>query len=436
MTSVVSMGVQTELAVAFESTWGSAAASGYRLLKFNKMTFGVTQNIEKTTVLGVGRGREGNEINLGAITDTGTVEVPLDAADIGFWTKLFFGTPATSVGYHKATGGITFSQQPANNSTITINGVTWTFVTGTAVGNQTQISAVNLAGTLTSLAANLTTYAGGTNALTGFTFSATTTKLSFSTPVSAGAAGNAYTYSAGSSPASNGTVDGAKMTGGTHKHTWNSGADTLPSATVVIAHLRPSAFETHVGVMADTWAQTLDPKAPHGNVTIGLVGQTSSWAGTEAISPDLATARREDEFTTFECNATKNGAAFGGILGATINFNNNLDSPRCLNDDGMISDSVPGMFDASGTLKIRFTDRTLITNATETTPIALAFTWNDINNVGGLNAFQLLMNEVYLSMPKVPIDGPAGLACDFNWTARSLAAYSVTVVLVNQYTYA
>ena len=435
----VSMGVQTELSVAFETVWGTAADSGYRLVKYLKNSLGVTQNIEKIAVLGVGRGREGNEVNMGAITDTGAVEVPLDASDLGFWCKGLFGNPATSVGYHSGVGGITFASQPVNLSTITINGKTWTFVTGTPAANQTQISSVNLAGTLTALVNDLTTFAAtgnaGTNPLFQFTFSASTTKLTFNTPSSTGANANSIAYSTSTSPASNGTVDAAKMTGGTHKHTFNSGADTLPSFTAVVAHIKVPTYATHVGVQVDSWSQTIDPKSPHGNVTLNLIGKNATWSGTYGGAPDAATARREDEFLTFGCAATKNGAAFGNILSATINMANNLSPDRCLGDAGSISDLVPGIFDANGTMKIRFTDSTLITNATDTTPIAIAFMWNDVNNVGGLNAFRLLMSEVYLSMPKAAIDGPGGLSCDFTWNARSLLQYSVTAILVNQYVY-
>jgi len=64
------------------------------------------------------------------------------------WNMYFW--PSTG----PATQNIDFSSNPINNQTMTINGITWTFVTGTPAARQTKIGA-DLPTTLTSLATNL-----------------------------------------------------------------------------------------------------------------------------------------------------------------------------------------------------------------------------------------------------------------------------------------
>ena len=51
----------------------------------------------------------------------GDVVIPLDVENLGFWLKACFGAPTTAAAV-AATGLITFSAQPAVNSTVTING--------------------------------------------------------------------------------------------------------------------------------------------------------------------------------------------------------------------------------------------------------------------------------------------------------------------------
>ncbi len=107
-----------------------------------------------------------------------------------------------------ASGDIYFSAQPAADSTITLNGVVWTFKTSGASGAQTDIGA-NLNATLDALVTALNASSEG--GLTVATYSnapttATTLRISFDT---AGAAGNAYTLAA--SATSNGTPSASTL---------------------------------------------------------------------------------------------------------------------------------------------------------------------------------------------------------------------------------
>lgn len=116
-----------------------------------------------------------------------------------------------------ATGTYTFTANPTNGQNIILNGVTWTFVTSGATGNQTNIQGSATA-TVTQLASDLNasavtalvlaSYAGNSLVLTVTykTYAAATTSYT-----KFGTAGNFYTLAAGTYA---GTVSGALLTGG------------------------------------------------------------------------------------------------------------------------------------------------------------------------------------------------------------------------------
>jgi hypothetical protein len=135
-----------------------------------------------------------------------------------------FGDPATV--QTKAAGSITFAGQPLANSTIALNGVAWTFVSGTPAGNQTQIGA-NVDATLTALATALNASADAQ--VSKCTYTANTTddrlEIQFDTP---GSTGNVFTLAASAN--SNGMVSAATLTGGGYGHEWLSGAMTFPAS--------------------------------------------------------------------------------------------------------------------------------------------------------------------------------------------------------------
>lgn len=110
-----------------------------------------------------------------------------------------------------ASGDIFFSAQPAEDSTITLNGVVWPFKASGASGDESNLGA-DLNATLDAF---VTAYnASSTAELAGATASsspttATTLRFTFDT---AGAEGNAYTLAA--SAESNGTPSAATLRGG------------------------------------------------------------------------------------------------------------------------------------------------------------------------------------------------------------------------------
>ena len=168
--------------------YGTAPASGYRGLDFKSTDLSSVIPLGDDPLLG--RGRNAQDPYRGLVTDEGNVDIPLDVEGTGFWLTGLFGLPTTGAAV-KAAGSIAFSALPGANSTITLNGVVWTFISGTAAGNQTQIG-VSIDATLTALATDLNASADVEIAKCTYTADPTNDQLDIEFDT-AGAAGNDWT---------------------------------------------------------------------------------------------------------------------------------------------------------------------------------------------------------------------------------------------------
>lgn len=150
-------------------------------------------------------------------TGTGFVGSPivLNGALVGFLidntgknyantdTITITGSTATS-----ATGTYNFTNaNPTNNQTIILNGVTWTFKTSGATGNQTNIQG-SLASTIAQLVINLNASVNSSINVATYSSSGNQLVITYGTT---GTAGNAYTLAAGTYA---GIPSGATLTGG------------------------------------------------------------------------------------------------------------------------------------------------------------------------------------------------------------------------------
>ena len=124
-------GARAQLALAFESTYGTPPVSGFTKMPFISTSLGGEQPLLDNEVLGFGR--DPITPARDAFDADGDVVIPLDVENLGFWLKACFGAPTTAPTL-AATGLITFSAQPAVNSTLTINGTVFTFVASGATG--------------------------------------------------------------------------------------------------------------------------------------------------------------------------------------------------------------------------------------------------------------------------------------------------------------
>jgi Phage tail tube protein len=280
-------GADSVLLAAQETTYGTAPASGYHGLDFKSTDLSSAIPLGDDPLLG--RGRNAQDPYRGLVTDEGNVDIPLDVQGTGWWLTGLFGAPVTGAAV-QATGSISFSGQPGPNSTITLNGVTWTFVSGTPNGNQTHIG-VSLDATLTALATDLNASADVEIARCTHTADTANDQLDIEFDV-AGTAGNAWTLAAAA--ASNGTPSAATLTGGGTPHVWESGSDSVPSYTLEIGHpkLVTPVFFRHTGVVFESLNFEMGLEGPaNGRVALVAQGETS-YATTIDDAPDRYTLQR------------------------------------------------------------------------------------------------------------------------------------------------
>jgi hypothetical protein len=84
-------GARSQLAVAFETTYGTAPGSGFSRLPFASVTLGSAQPLLQNELLGYGRDPLAPVKD--AISVDGDIAVPICARTFGFWLKGAFGQP-------------------------------------------------------------------------------------------------------------------------------------------------------------------------------------------------------------------------------------------------------------------------------------------------------------------------------------------------------
>ncbi len=87
-------GARSQLAVAFETTYGIPPAGGFTRLPFASSTLSAEQPLLSSELLGYGRDPLAPIKD--AITADGDLSVPIDAEAFGFWLKAAFGAPMTT----------------------------------------------------------------------------------------------------------------------------------------------------------------------------------------------------------------------------------------------------------------------------------------------------------------------------------------------------
>ncbi len=87
-------GARAQMALAFETTYGTPPTSGFTKMPFASTSLGAEQPLLNSELLGYGRDPLAPIKD--AVTADGDVVVPLDAGAFGFWSKAAFGAPATT----------------------------------------------------------------------------------------------------------------------------------------------------------------------------------------------------------------------------------------------------------------------------------------------------------------------------------------------------
>ena len=87
-------GARSQLAAVFESTYGTAPASGFYKMPFASSSLGAEQPLLESELLGYGR--DPLDPIKDAVTADGDIVIPIDAEAFGFWLKAAFGAPTTT----------------------------------------------------------------------------------------------------------------------------------------------------------------------------------------------------------------------------------------------------------------------------------------------------------------------------------------------------
>lgn len=418
-------GANAVLALGFEPTYGVSPASGYRQHAFVSSNLGDEQPLEASDLLGFGR--DPQEPSRGAVDNTGDVVVPLCARNFGDWLKLMFGNPTTVQGL-AATGSITFSDQPAANATITIGGQAFTFVAGTPTANQIKIGASvqeTVANAIRALNASAVagvmaaTYRGGGR---GNVIEITHDAL--------GASGNSFALVSSSAAAvvSAATLTGGAATGG-YQHTFITGAQTLPSASIEVGMPEVPSFRTNYGVKGNTLAVTL-ARSGNLNASAGLIaqGETPPAKVTGAGTPSLRDILR---FSHFSGVVLRQGVPIADLVGGSINFNNGLDAvPAIGRGDGRISGIDEGMLSVTGSNAIRYSSDEFQQQAESGLGVEQEYAWRIPGTAWSL---RMIVHRVLLPVAKSAITGPGGVQADYSWQAAEAPGLgrTATIILTN-----
>lgn len=394
-------GSNATMALVFESTYGVSPVSGYRRVPFSAVDLGEQQGLIENDLLGFGR--EPLDPAFDVINNQGNCNVPVDVRNIGIWLKGLFGQPTTAAAI-AATGSITFSAQPAPNSTITLGGVAWTFVASGATGNQTNIGA-NLAATLTAVAAALNASANAT--IDDVTYSANATQLLL-THDTLGHAGNAFTIAASTSPASNGVVSGGTLTGGANTHTFDSGAQTLPSLSAEIQLPDVPSFNMNYGIRVNSFQVQAQRSGLLGAV-MNLIAQGESIAATTQAGS--LTEHVLERFGQFQGSISRNGTPLGNVVSADLTYANNLDPVELIRSDGRLADADPGIVSIRGTVNTRWEDNALLNQAIARDPCVLTYGWQ----INASKRLDFTLQRVFLPRDARQIQGPGGIQVPFSF---------------------
>lgn len=209
-------------------------------------------------------------------------------------------------------------------------------------------------------------------------------------------------------------------------HTFGSGASTLPSNSFECAYPDVPSFEVCTGARADSLDIDFSPTGP-AQATIGLMAQGSTRATTSAAGTPTSAAYTR--FSKHQGSISRGGSSLAQVTGARLNFSNNLEMVRTIRSDRRLEGIDPGVSLITGQVTTRFENTTLLTQATNGASAEFAFAYT----IDANNSLTFTVHEVYLSLAKTPIAGPAGVEATFDFRAafNAAATRAMTVVLRN-----
>ncbi len=408
-------GSNAALLLKRESAYGQRATGNYWKMPFTSCNLGSEQGLIDDPVLGLGR--DPSQPLRDVINDDGDIVVPVDPRYLGFWLTGIFGDPDTDPA--AAEGYIDFAVNPSENDTITINGVTFTFVDDTPGAGE-----IDIQSTVIQTVDEIVSVLNGSSDddVNDATYSRPTgTQRLRIVHDTAGAAGNAFTLAA-----SVATASGPTLTGGGTEHVFVSGLDSLPSYSLEVGMSQVPAFFMHTGVVLNSIAFDFQ-RSGAATATINAVAQGEARNNaTLGGTPQELTFGRISQFQ----GAIKSGGErIANLTAGNVTYSNNLERIETIRDDGLIDGADPTIAALTGSIDVRFADTTLIDAATGGDPVDLEFSY--VLEAG--LALTITAHEVWLPKPKLAVTGPGGVQASFDFRgARNVTAgRMLTVTLLN-----
>ena len=410
-----SYGANASLLLKRETAYGTEASGNYVRMPFNRCSLGSEQGLIDDPVLG--QGRDPLAPLQDVINDEGDIVVPVDPRYLGFWLTGLFGDPTSSA--VAATGYIDFAANPSDLDTVALNGTTWTFVTGIASGNETQIQATATQ-TIDQLVTDLNASTDVNIDDATYSRPASTQRL-LVTHDTVGATGNAFALAASAA-----TASGTTLAGGGYDHVFASGAQDIPSYSIEVGQPEVPAFFMHTGVKLNSIALEFQC-AGAAAATIGAVaqGETRYGASQGGTPTSLAFSR----ISQFQGSITRGGSPVGNLTGGSLTYANNLEKIETIRSDGLIDGADPTVAALTGRIDVRFADTGLIDDAASGTPVDLEFGYT----LSATAKVLFTAHEVYLPKPKLAVEGPGGVQAsfDFQGAKNEAAGRMLTVTLIN-----
>jgi len=198
---------------------------------------------------------------------------------------------------------------------------------------------------------------------------------------------------------------------GVYTHTFVSGDNALPSATVEVGYPDASLYYLNTGVRAESIALGLN-RQNHPVATIQLVGQDEAKDTSSVDStPNTLTYSR---FTKFQGMVQRNGTDLSNVINSELTYANNLEVlDDILRSDDLIEDAEPGLASLTGSITTRFADDTLRNDADTRATLDLDHIWT----IDADNNLTVGAHQCHLSVPKRPIGGPGAVQPAFPWVA-------------------
>ncbi len=210
------------------------------------------------------------------------------------------------------------------------------------------------------------------------------------------------------------------------KHTWKSGAASLPSHAAEIQHTKVGDYFMNSGVVVDTLEMSFQ-RSGFANATMQLIAQGEA----KASSSSAGTLDEMDytPFNRFQGAIKQGGVSVANLLEGSLQYANNYERVETIRADGKIDGADPTQAALTGSLRARYSDDSLFDSANAGTPIDLEFSYV----ISATQKLVLTAHEVYLPKPRLSVSGPNGIDAtfDFQGAKNAVAGCMLTVELYN-----